>query len=110
MIAEIKKGNCSECEGKDIDVLGVDGVFYCSKCYALNSNKLTRRFKLSEKEKNMQNARNIVHRMVKEGNLYPEKCKMCGNIPTQAHHEDYEKPLNVIWLCDKHHKERHKVR
>jgi hypothetical protein len=25
-----------------------------------------------------------------------------------AHHEDYDKPLEVVWLCQPCHKQRHK--
>ncbi len=31
----------------------------------------------------------------------------CGE-PGEAHHPDYGKPLNVIWLCRKHHAEIHR--
>lgn len=31
----------------------------------------------------------------------------CGDIKVEAHHEDYSKPLEVIWLCVKHHKAEH---
>lgn len=31
------------------------------------------------------------------------KCK-----EAQAHHEDYTKPFDVVWLCTKHHAERHR--
>jgi hypothetical protein len=34
-----------------------------------------------------------------------EKCN-CENI-LQAHHEDYKKPLEVVWLCKECHKLRH---
>jgi len=30
----------------------------------------------------------------------------CGK-PGQAHHEDYKKPLEVTWLCPRHHKLLH---
>ena len=35
-------------------------------------------------------------------------CRVCGNVKSQGHHTDYRKPLEVIWLCDIHHKEIHK--
>jgi hypothetical protein len=51
------------------------------------------------------------HRMVayhmRRGNLVPEPCEVCGSIEVQAHHDDYAKPLNVRWLCFKHHRELH---
>ena len=33
-------------------------------------------------------------------------CEVCGK-KAHAHHEDYSKPLEVTWLCHKHHRERH---
>lgn len=32
----------------------------------------------------------------------------CGNPKSEGHHEDYTKPLEVIWLCRKHHAEAHR--
>ena len=29
----------------------------------------------------------------------PEQCEQCGSSNPEAHHEDYTKPYNVIWLC-----------
>ncbi len=38
----------------------------------------------------------------------PKKpCGVCGHEKVQAHHEDYSKPLDVNWLCKKHHVEAH---
>lgn len=31
----------------------------------------------------------------------------CGEIG-DAHHDDYDKPFEVVWLCKKHHREEHK--
>lgn len=32
-------------------------------------------------------------------------CAVCGSTITEAHHDDYSKPLDVIWFCRKHHME-----
>jgi len=52
-------------------------------------------------------AREKVARAVKTGKIKKEPCRICGDKNTQAHHEDYEKPLEIIWLCRDHHREMH---
>lgn len=47
---------------------------------------------------------------MKTGKLVKRPCVKCGNIEVDAHHEDYSKPLDVIWLCKFHHRELHKER
>lgn len=51
--------------------------------------------------------RDKVYRLVRR--LEKQPCERCGRIDfVHAHHDDYSKPLDVIWLCPVHHKERHK--
>jgi hypothetical protein len=54
-------------------------------------------------------AHNATTRAVKSGKLIrPDHCTKCliPCIP-QAHHDDYNKPLDVLWLCPICHAQRH---
>lgn len=51
---------------------------------------------------------NAVARAVKGGVLVRLSCERCGSERSMAHHEDYDKPLKVVWLCQPCHKKRHK--
>lgn len=53
------------------------------------------------------NARRLVHYALKSGKLKKENCKTCGCKNVQAHHKDYAKPLDVIWLCKTCHNKLH---
>lgn len=45
---------------------------------------------------------------IRDGRLVRRPCEVCGATTSQAHHDDYSKPLNVRWLCTTHHAEWHK--
>lgn len=34
-------------------------------------------------------------------------CADCGGVATDGHHEDYSRPLDVVWLCQLCHLTRH---
>lgn len=57
-------------------------------------------------KRNVKRANNMVERALKKGILKPKGCEQCGKHAV-AHHDDYNKPLDVRWLCDKHHFEWH---
>ena len=50
-------------------------------------------------------ARHAVNNAVADGRLIPRPC-FCGELEVEGHHEDYGKPLDVEWLCKKHHMEK----
>jgi hypothetical protein len=49
----------------------------------------------------------VVAQALYSGSLKKLPCENCGMERVDAHHEDYTKPLDVRWLCRKHHKARH---
>lgn len=53
-------------------------------------------------------AHRIFHRAVENGKIERGKCFVCGAERVDGHHEDYSKPLEVVWVCRKHHKDIHK--
>lgn len=49
-------------------------------------------------------SRSEVQRCIKNGSLVKESCEICGTTENlEAHHEDYNKPLEIKWLCSIHH-------
>jgi hypothetical protein len=44
---------------------------------------------------------------VRAGRIKSEPCALCESTPTQAHHADYSKPLEVTWLCQTCHQRLH---
>jgi hypothetical protein len=60
------------------------------------------------KEKNAlrRAAHVILGNAVRDGRVAPLPCLICGE-KAEAHHPDYDSPLNVVWLCTSHHNETH---
>ena len=57
-------------------------------------------------------ARRAVARAVASGKLFkPSTCERCGGTPTRremhGHHHDYDRPLDVRWLCLSCHAAEH---
>lgn len=51
---------------------------------------------------------NAVHAAIARGELKRGPCEICGEERTDAHHDDYDKPLDVRWLCARHHRRAHR--
>jgi hypothetical protein len=59
-------------------------------------------------DKRRMKCHNAVARAIKSGALTRLPCVRCKEVKSLAHHEDYDEPLNVMWLCQPCHKQRHK--
>jgi hypothetical protein len=54
-------------------------------------------------------ARRAVRLAIERGDMKREPCEVCEAEPADAHHDDYNKPLEVRWLCEKHHGKEHRL-
>lgn len=52
-------------------------------------------------------ARMVLNQAVRRGHVERMPCEICGDAKVDGHHEDYSKPLEVMWLCRKHHTDLH---
>lgn len=59
----------------------------------------------AQQERNAEKVRvrRITRTAINNGTLKRLPCEVCGDPKSDAHHEDYSKPLDVKWLCRKHH-------
>jgi hypothetical protein len=49
-------------------------------------------------------ARSKARYAIKIGTIAHLACEVCHNFLSEAHHPDYSQPLEVWWLCRKHHR------
>jgi hypothetical protein len=104
---------CKDCTKKDVSER-YRLVFEARAEYEKNRNKTkkrkmqvklyTKRFRQKSPEKHR--AHNLVASAIKRGLLAkPSVCSICGKDGIiHAHHEDYEKPLDVVWVCARCHR------
>lgn len=55
-------------------------------------------------------AQRLIFSALRNKTLIKQPCEKCGCEKSEAHHEDYSKPLEINWLCKKHHVEADKLR
>ena len=78
-----------------------------TEAFKESHRRAIKRSKKLFKEKTL--ARAMLRYEVMAGRITKKPCEICGETKNiQAHHEDYSKPLDVIWLCPKHHAWIHK--
>ena len=49
------------------------------------------------------NSRNKLRYYISVGKIIKKPCELCGDKNSQGHHPDHSKPLDVVWLCPRHH-------
>ena len=70
------------------------------------ASEITKEWRQTDKRR--VKCHNAVARAIKAGSLVRQNCIRCNDEKSLAHHEDYDKPLDVMCLCQPCHKQRHK--
>lgn len=95
---------------------------YCRPCHTeyhteWRHGKGRERFRASNKASkvrhpNRQRARDIAHAALKCGEIRWGRCVVGGDCSkgVEMHHDDYDKPLEVTWVCRKHHRSLDRAR
>jgi len=95
LVKESKNRN-PEIGGKNIK----NGTIFITTLLHSDYDKYYHSHKLDGKDK----TRCQVEYLVLKGKIKREPCSVRGEInKVEAHHEDYTQPLNITWLCRKHH-------
>jgi len=104
---------CKECAKKDArENYAKNREYYSAYEKKRQQNPIRRQKKLEyqrvmrAKHPYKDKARHAVSNALRDGRLIRLPCEVCGE-KAQAHHDDYSKPLDVRWLCFKHHREYH---
>ena len=71
------------------------------------SDNTSRKRRYREKNPDKHFAHIALRNAIRRREIFPRPCEKCGFLFTEGHHCDYSKPLDVKWLCRKHHMEAH---
>lgn len=106
-------GKCKECTKKDVlehRLANLQRIRAYDRMRATEPHRLQSRIKYTTKYRaehpNRMKANQAVTRAVRAGKLKKQPCWVCGE-KALAHHPDYDRPLDVVWLCQPHHKQAH---
>jgi hypothetical protein len=81
---------------------------YRAKYLANNPEKVKQKHERYRRENPIKvAAQEMVIHAIRRGEIKRLPCEVCGNEKTHGHHDDYAKPLEVRFLCAKHHYQWH---
>ena len=81
---------------------------YCRACRTAYTREWRKTSPLAEAQRIKDIARSYAAVYRRRGKLIPQPCEVCSSTKVEMHHDDYDKPLMVRWLCRPHHLEHHK--
>lgn len=69
-------------------------------------NSLAKKYYRKNEEK--VKCRQLLSSKLKNGSIKRGKCVICNKENAEAHHNNYNKPFEVIWFCRLHHRLYHR--
>lgn len=102
---------CKECTKKDVSANYRANRPHFIEYEAMRARTTERRKAryeyLKSRDPIKRHATNMTSGAIRNGRLVRKPCEKCGTEKVEAHHDDYTKPLDVRWLCRRHHLEHH---
>ena len=80
--------------------------YYATEAGRQAQARSDKRYKAKPTTQKKVRAKEAIKRAVRRGDIVRQPCEICGSTAV-AHHDDYDKPLDVRWLCPSHHKQWH---
>jgi len=110
--SQMKDGHvnkCKVCNKNDVAIHRVNNIESIREYDRKRGNRQTSEYFKEHRDKypKKYKANNMVNNQIRAGNLHSKPCEICGEIKSVGHHDDYDQPLNVRWLCQSHHKQWH---
>lgn len=107
------KTRCKECIKTSVRANRLDKIDYYrlyDRKRASQPHRMANNFAHSQAWRNefpnRRRAQGLVAYALRSGKLVKQPCLVCGE-KAVAHHPDYDRPLDVVWLCQPHHKQTH---
>lgn len=73
---------------------------YCTACHAKHmAETRPKHCELAPQQRKAANARAMARVYVSRGKIQKRPCQVCGSEDAERHHPDYDRPLDIVWVC-----------
>lgn len=100
---------CKTC-GSYLELNRIYLKVYCKNCENAYQREYRKNYNPTVPYQKKEKSRSCARQGLRRGKLIRKPCEKCGNAKAEMHHEDYDKPLEVTWLCRECHLDLHNER
>lgn len=105
---------CKQCTKKDVGEhreKNIEKIRAYDRDRGKNKDRIQAQVQITrawrEEDRRRGKAHSAVARAIRSGVLVRQPCEACNDKSSVVHHDDYDKPLVVRWLCQSCHKQHH---